>query len=432
MKIVPLILILVFTISCSNEKTDAYLLQLDKDNLKEDLKTSKVGIYKFGKLCIRTSVADEESRKELGTVAGKLFRTGDKIVRFQEDPKSISAREYLEAYKDYTSVKEYVETADEDDFPTLLEIWSKSINNQMSNQTYLEGKPKEFLQSGEHAILSGMVLPFKSLGKEISLYECYKTNPEILPDGEFKTIINWYRGLLFFEKGYLYLSEDELSRNIDFLNDNPEIDMPLVATMFEDYNATPEQTYYGFRGMNHLIRGLDRSRMEREIDEERSLDDYEAFLRDAKTFGLDNELVWSVETYLYLKREESDKAIASLKKLKTSSFLSSDEKKSIDQSIGYLKERKSEKVLNGFFDKAFLGKLVASYILSQLAQLDWEQILEDQGVPNTREIFASARSFMAVIQKIENYSSTEGLKKTGDDLKKEGDNLWEKAKSLME
>lgn len=67
--------------------------------------------------------------------------------------------------------------------------------------------------------------------------------------------------------------------------------------------------------------------MERDIDQERAIEDLGIFLRDVKNIGVDNEIIWTIETYVYLENEESDKAIASLTKLSMSSSLSSDDKR---------------------------------------------------------------------------------------------------------
>ncbi|OEK09528.1 hypothetical protein A8C32_12530 [Flavivirga aquatica] len=165
--------------------------------------------------------------------------------------------------------------------------------------------------------------------------------------------------------------------------------------------------------------------MERDIDEKRALEDFEIFLKDAKEIGLDNEIIWSIETYLYLKNEENEKAVASLSKLKTSKLLSSNEKEKIDESIEYLKNRKSGKVLNGIYDKYFLSKIATKYMFSILSQVDWKKVLKEQNVPHTEDMFKTIEVLKEFIENLNKYSSTDNLKKTGE-------SLWNKAKELVE
>ena len=120
----------------------------------------------------------------------------------------------------------------------------------------------------------------------------------------------------------------------------------------------------------------------------------------------------------------------SLNKLKTSNLLSSDDKAKLNESIEYLKNRKSGKVLNGVYDKYFLSKIAAKYIFSILSKVDWEKVMKEQNVPHTEEIFKTIDNLKTMIGKFEKYSSTENLKQTGDELKNKGKDFWNKAKEL--
>lgn len=245
-------------------------------------------------------------------------------------------------------------------------------------------------------------------------------------------MLQYFRGFLFFEKGLYYLSEDEISRNIDWLNNNEEVDLPYTRAMFQWGNLNNQQTHLGLHSLNHLFRGFDRLMMDREIDEKRALEDFEMFLKDAKEIGMDNEIVWSIETYLYLKNEENEKAILALKKLKTSTLLSSDDKEKLDESIEYVKNRKPGEVLNGVYDKYFLSKIATKYMFSILSKVDWKKVMKEQNVPHTEEIFKTMDNLKGFIENLEKYASTENLKEAGEDLKNKGESLWNKAKELAE
>ena len=395
---------LVLILSCSEKpNSDNELLKKDKKELSEYLKSFKVSSYKFGKIMIRASVADENTDSELKSFKVDIDRVSNKLVKEEE----LSVMDYISIYRDYKEMEEFIDQTDEDRFPTLFEainiINNDSIN---SNEFLLEGDQKIYAQNIEHSILSIFVLLTKDLGKEIALYECFKTKPELLPDSEIKTLLQFVRGFLFFEKNFYYLSEDEISRNISWLNENKNIDLPYTRAFFKWGNLNNQDTHVAFHAINHLFRGFDRLMMEREIDEKRALEDFEKFLDDCNKIGLDNEVVWSIETYLYLKKEKNDKAIASLKKLNTSNLLSSSDKETIDESITYLENKKPESVLNGVYDKYFLSKIATKYMLSILSKIDWEKVLKEQNIKGTEQIFNTLRNFEDLIKKFENYPTT--------------------------
>ena len=435
MKKIILVLLLTLTISCSDdEKTDKQLLENDKRELVENLDSYKVATYKFGKILIRASAEKNTISPEFQSFKSDLDRIFNKVVKYDlENPESLSVLDYISIYRDYKKMEDFIMETDEDIFPTLIDAFNVTYGDSISRQReYLKGEEKIYVQNIEHSVLSAIVILSKDLGKEVSLYECSKTNPELLLDSEIKTLLQYFRGFLFFEKGLYYLSEDEISRNIDWLNNNKKVDLPYTKAMFQWGNLDNEQTHLGFHSLNHLFRGFDRLMMEREIDKKRALEDFEMFLKDAKEIGLDNEIVWSIETYLYLKNEDNEKAIAALTKLKTSKLLSSDDREKIDESIEYVKNRKPGVVLNSFYDKYFLSKIATKYMFSILSKVDWEKVLKEQNVPHTEEIFETIDNFKTFVENLEKYSSTENLKEAGEEIKNKGKSLWNKAKELAE
>jgi len=431
-------LLLILTFSCSNnDKTDQQLLENDKKALVENLASYKVTSYKFGKIIIRASAEKNTISPEFQSFKSDLDKIFNKVIKYDlENPESLSVLDYISIYRDYKKMEDFIIQTDEDIFPTLIDAFNVTYGtygDSLSKQReYLKGEDKVYVQNIEHSVLSAIVILSKDLGKEVALYECSKTHLNLLPDSEIKTLLQYFRGFLFFEKGLYYLSEDEISRNIDWLNNNKEVELPYTRDMFRWGNLNNEQTHIGFHALNHLFRGFDRLMMKREIDEKRALEDFEMFLKDAKKIGLDNEIVWSVETYLYLKNEENEKAIIALTKLKTSNLLSFNDKEKIDESIEYVKNRKPGEVFNGIYVKYFLSKIATKYMFSILAKVDWEKVMIEQNVPHTKEIFKTVDNFKNLIEKLEKYSSTESLKENGENLKNKGQSLWNKAKELAE
>lgn len=426
-------LILLLTLSCSDD-TDKELLEKDKKALVENLDSYKVSSYKFGKILLRASAEKDTVSPEFQSFKSDINRIFNTVVKYSDEQKEeLSVTDYISLYRDYKRMENFIMNTDEDIFPTLIDAFNAAYSDSSAApREYYKGKEKEQVQNIEHAVLSAIVILSKDLGKEVSLYECSKTNPDILPDSEIKTLLQYFRGFLFFEKGYYYLSEDEISRNIEWLNNNKDVELSYTRAFFQWGNLDNQKTHIAFHSLNHLFRGFDRLMMERDIDEERAIADFETFLDDAREIGLDNEIIWSVEAYVYLKNEENEKAVASLTKLKNSDLLSSDEKKILDESIEYVQNRESGKVLNGVYDKVFLGKIASKYMYSILSKVDWKKVMQEQNIAHTEEMFKTLENLQSFIDNLQKYSSTEGLKDAGQELNEKGKSLWEKAKNVTQ
>ena len=73
---------LVLILSCSDEpNSDSELLKKDRRELSEHLKSFKVSSYKFGKIMIRASVADDNTNSELKTFKVDIDRVSNKLVK---------------------------------------------------------------------------------------------------------------------------------------------------------------------------------------------------------------------------------------------------------------------------------------------------------------------------------------------------------------
>ncbi len=439
MKKTLLILLSFMIFSCTKEvKTDKELLVKDKNDLAESLQSYKVTTYKFAKIMMRSSVVIDTISGENQAFKSDLQKTTKLVLNIGgKNNKKLSALDYISIYRDYKKMEDYITKTDEDVFPTITETFGVIYDNiDPKKQPFTTGKQKEYQQNIEHVILSAIVLLSKDLGKEVSLYECSKVKPELFPDIELKTLMQYYRGFLFFEKGFYYLSEYEFTRNIKWLNEHPDIELPYVKHLFKMATLDNTQTHIAFRAMNYLFRGFDRLTMDREIDKKRALGDFEAFLKNAKEIGMDNEMIWAVEVYMYLHNSEKDKAIASLTKLKSSKLLSTNDKQSIEKSITYIQNRETGKLLNGVYDKLFLGKIASKYMLSVLSEMDWKKILEENDVPHTKEMFETINKFNDFINNMDTYTNKDKLKEmskeAGNKLKNQGENLWNKMNELID
>lgn len=427
-----LLLFLFIAAGCSSPDTDAELLALDKEKLTENLAYDKITFYKFAKIAIRSSAVQDTTKPEYKKFGKHLNTVLNSLSKVDTDSgKSISAVEALMLYKDYRAVKGFVKETDEDIFPTVVEGINNIYGNDGALSPLLTGKKKTETQNIEHAILSMVVLATRDLGQPFALYECSKTQPELLPDHETKTLLEFVRGFLFFSNNLFYLSEDGLTRNINWLDKNQHVPLPYTKAFFGWRNLSDSQTHTAFHSFNYLFRGFDRLRMEREIDEKRGLDDFEKFLEDTKKLGLETELTLAIESYLYLKREDKEKAVAALFKLKQSPLLSNSEKEAIEKTIVYVNDREAGKALNGVYDKLFLSKIATKYMISILAKIDWQKVLKANNVPHTDEIFAAVHKVQKISNAVSSYTSETTIEKGKKELKKKGTDLLDGAKSLL-
>jgi len=425
------VLLLLLITGCSKEKTDAYLLELDKKKLAENINYDKIVFYKFAKIAVRSTAVQNTTMPEYQKFSKQTQSVLHTMKSIDANSKeSISMVDALLMYKEYRSVKSFVKETDEDIFPTLADGFNVLYTGQKMPNGLLPNIDKTYFQNVEHAILSMAVLTTRDLGQPFALYECSKTQPELLDDGEIKTLLEFVRGFLFFSNNLYYLSEDGISRNIKWLDKNEDIPLPYTKAFFGWSRLSDEQTHTAFHGMNYLFRGFDRMRMEREIDEERSLEDFEAFLKDMNKLGLQNELVWGIESYLYLKREKPEKAIPALNKLKASPLFSDDEREAIGKTVDYVKERKSDAALKGVYDKTFMAKIATKYMFSILSKIDWEKLMREKGVPHTQEIFAGINKFKQLSNSVSSYTQPDTKEKGKKEITEKGNELLEKAKGF--
>lgn len=427
------LLILLFLLSaCGKEDTDEYLLSLDKEKLTASLNYDKIFFYKFAKIALRSSAVQDTTMPEY-----QLFtnRTRNVVNSFSDATKNgnsnISVTDALLMYKDYQAVNKLVKVTDEDIFPTVVEAINFNYADQASPIIYLIGESKLYNENVEHAILSMIVLATKDLGKDFALYECSKTQPEKLRDSEEKTLLEFIRGVLFFSHKLHYLSEDGISRNITWLDKHADIPLPYTKAFFGWRNFTDDQTRTAFLAMNYLFRGFDRLMMERDVDQERALKDLELFLGKAHELGIENETVWAIESFLYLKKGKPEQALPALRKLKASPLLSADEQKAIQGTITYIEARDADASMNGAYDKVFIAKIVTRYTFAVLAKINWEKVMTEKKVPHTKELFATVDHFKEMSDAVSGYMHPAVVETGKKSLIKEGTDVLDKAKGLF-
>ncbi len=411
--------------ACSKEeKTDEYLLNKDKEELKESLKSYDVALYKYIKISTRASIVEDSISEEFQQYQ-EIFEKNAKLI---ENTDQLSVTDYISIYRDYKKVEGYIHRTDEDIFPTLNDYYDVRFQDSIYKKPFLTGIEKALTDNYNHAMFSVIMMITKDFGRNISLYECYETDPRLLPDSEIKSLLQYFRGLMFSNQGLSYIAEDEFSRNIEWLNNNKGINLYKTKFVLQWWKLNDRQTYIAYHALNHLFRGVNRLMMDREIDHQRAIEDFEAFIKDANEVGLDNELLWAIETYVYLHNGEKEKAIKSLTKLKSSDLLSSSDKKLIDESIDYIKDRDGEALLTGAYDKYFLSKIASKFLIDRLSKVDWRKFAKEQNISHVEELFNVLDKIKRFNDNLKKYVDPNQL----DEIKEKSNKLWDKVKEISE
>jgi hypothetical protein len=428
--LIGILLILVLT-NCSNEKLRKELLAKDQEKLVDAIHCYTFNKYKFLKICVRGFGMEDTTMTEYVQFKDEV----EWVMEYLDDvdyEESLSVSDGIKLYTAYSRLSDQVEKTDEDVFPLVMESLAVLYKDPFEKVALLmQGKEKATYQCLEHGVLSAVTGAMKGLGKSVALYEASKTNTEFLQESESKALINYYRSLLFLQHGLYYLSEQELTNNITWLDANPDVELELTKGFFDWNNLPDKKVYAGFHALNYLGRGLNRLAMPYKRDNELGMEDLEIFLDDFEKLGIQNELVWGIEVYVYLHREQQAKAISSLKKLQDSNLLAEDEQITIAESIQYLENREEDKVINGVYDKVFLTKILSSYFYSVIKKIDWETLLKENQVPHAEDMIIMMKKMEIMSGKIESVTDDQVIEDVKNNIKEEGSKLFDKAKDLL-
>lgn len=417
----PFLLLLLTVSACfNNDESDEDMLKKDRERLEKEMYTPSVMMYKFCKIMSKaghdpdtTSAHQQQYRKELRENSGRFMKL--------EKTGHLSVSEYIQLYKDYSNMKDYIVKTDEDVFPLFAEF-------QHGKFKPLKGKKRKEAAAGEHAVFS--LFTFFSPGpfKDATLYECAMTDPNYLPSKEQDySMLRFFRGYIFTTHSYRYIAEDEFTHNIEWIEDHPKTDYVLWS-LITGLNKKETQKHY--LAVNYLLRGYNRMLMTREIDQERSLEDLEQFLDIyEKDLGVKNALTIGTHCYVYLRQGETEKAIKSLKELKGRPELGDAERKMVQGCIDYLeKEKDTDSALDEYFDKMIIGELALEYVADKIAKTDATKMLKKMGVNTSGTIGSTMKAVGILTKKLSQLSDGKQLREAEHAVEEEGKDLWDQAK----
>jgi hypothetical protein len=413
---------LFLTVESCGPKSDEEYLKAEQKELQEKLESNQVLFYKLFKIVFRTQAAGKTANIPN---ASHLYKVSDQILSLtdttQKQQITVSFEDMMLAYKEYAELQDFALKTDEDLYPTLLETFyqiqlpqTQSIG--ATNYASMFGWNNNL----EHGFLGS--LQTSARRTELALYETSRINTTQEKNPERRCLYRMQRGLVWTTENFPYLSEQELTQNQQWLDtEGKSYSYTFLASVLP--TGTNDQVYQYVHGLNLICRGLARIKMERDDKKDLALQDFEAFLADANSIGLNNELVWLIATYVALERKDNETALKNLRLLEKSPIFSEEDHKMIQAGIAYLEAKNKGDAFALVSEKAFMSKLAVQYFISQLKKVDWKKHVGSR--PEVKTMIHYNEALQQQLQKVENTASL-------DNLKKEGSGLLDKAKKAVQ
>jgi hypothetical protein len=357
MKYILYLLLFVSIFSCG--KSDDDLRKIEQKKMMEQLDNTKIQLYKSMKIALRSTAIVgqnpelDNARKNMFALVGNVLGTASSAID-KDETTNVNPLEVIQLAKSIYDEKETLLKTNEDSLPTLLGniFYVFTQSTKITNSSYL---PITYNNNHEHIILSLLWQITPSAPKDFAMYEVYKSDEKDIEDVSLKLVYQLTKSFVLLNNEYYFHSLDKCNEYLDYMEKNKQlISQTPVISLTEGSAMAREQSYYQLHGMGLIIKALDENKLGKKKE---SLDGMELFLSDMEKGGLDNELTWLTSSYVFISKEEFDKAIPSLQKLEKSNLISEPEKKSITELLGFIKSRKKDSALNLFTDKLAFSKI---------------------------------------------------------------------------
>jgi hypothetical protein len=294
-------------------------IEKDTNEQKEILNGLFVTYWKGAKLSIRSIPTDENTKaidfqkikqqqakdlnlgKHLSNIYdSEMFLNDDR----SEDKEVFAAKEFVEFAQEIFTMADAIEDLDEDDYPTFLEIIHHS-NRVLQDKPF--ELPKDWNNSMDHWMFA-LVMESRFGFGSWKTYELQKLHPQDLVTSDYRVVANLHKGIDHLRNQWYYLADESFTQAIAEAN-NPDITLQghskdlLVEAKISDLE--PEAQFrLVTRASSYLLRGFSRHQADSEELNEKALGDIEAAIADFHSLGIENELVWIAESYLYIKKED--------------------------------------------------------------------------------------------------------------------------------
>lgn len=376
--------------SCGSEIEDP--LERDRAEMQETANGYLASVYKALKVTIRSApaTASMDSAAIEQWITEHPDDNFSKVVHVRQtvvnvissmglggQSQSLSAADYAEMMTELKDLKEVLKDVDEDDFPTLLENFAYVMSALSRGTADYSSLASAWTTSEEHLVLGATMEISPGLPSAFKVYELSRINPDDLPATETRPIALMFRSIVWMQEDWLYLAEEDINSAIEMTSPGSAIRITSQVNFFPGANVSNEEDMKKeLHSVCMLLRGFYRFRMDDEAKNEAAFDDFDAFLEDASSLGVNNELTQSIDAIVAVQNEDADRAVQALTQLSNSNMLGANEKESIQEAIAFLNDRDAESAMNAITDKVFIGKLVVGYAGGYLKTTSWYRDLQ--------------------------------------------------------
>jgi len=428
---VIIVITLIFTTGCGFLNAEKGI-EKDTNEQKQIINGLFVTYWKGAKISIRSMPIDKDTKtidfNKIKQEQVKKLKLGkhlshiydwEKILKNEntEEGDLFTAKEFIEFAHEVYTMSDAIQYLDEDTYPTFAEIIHHSSRVLQDNPVQL---PRDWNNSMDHWMFA-LVMESRFGFGSWKTYELEKVRPQDLVTSDYRIVAGLHKGIDHLRNKWYHLADESFSQAIAEAN-NPNVtlqDHTKNLLLIAKINAlSPEEQFkLIFRAISYLFRGFSRHQADSNELNKKALVDIEAAIFDFQHLGIENELVWIAESYVYIHGGENKKAIVSLTKIESSNYLTAKERKLIAQAIQKIENRNPDSALNILTDKIILYKLGFSYTLSYASEIQWMQLLEktEQG----KKILKRFSELEQTLEKAKAYLDTDKLKEKGQTLFKQ-------------
>ncbi len=346
-------------------------IEKERRALQEAGESTEAVIYRGLKVTLRSAPVDPNAAPpDASATKIRLLthRVLERITKGQSSEQApMSAEDYALLAKELYELRDELRETDEDEYPTLLAQIAATSGSPSAVPTW-------YGSDWEHLVLAMLWIASQKAPPGIVIYEIGELDPNGIDEPGVRIAARLLRSFAFLQRGWPWLTDEESTAYLEDLDAHRDEIVAFTRT-FEGApaDATDAFVYAQWHAPGVLVRGLARHQKE---EEELALDDFDAFLADAETLGLDNEVVWLIGVYVGLEREDAERALTNLRKLHESETLGDAEKKLIAEAIEAVEKRNPDSAFNAITDKVLIAKIAGAYVLRVLAEVDWREELE--------------------------------------------------------
>lgn len=343
-------------------------IERERKELARANESVELVLYRGIKVSLRSAPLGDvnESGREVARLTRHIFETISRGTDTTTRTPPLSTVEYLKIAREFYGLRHALRETDEDQFPTILEN-SLALSGKQLNASKALGF---YTSAHEHFALAIAWLALRQAPRSFRVYETGKIDSKAL-GLPFRLASHLLKGATFLSEGWPYMAEAEMTDYLDLLEGQPR-SVIVALEAGSGVRKDADVVYAGLHAPGVLLRGFCRLK---QGNKKHAIEDFEVFLTDAETAGLEGEAVWLVGAYVTISNGEQERAKGYLRKLHGSRIWNIDQRTLIQGATEALERRDPESSLNVLTDKVIITKLVITYVLHELSQVDWHKQL---------------------------------------------------------